>query len=133
MLKEITFKFISAVALGFLLSFNAYAGDIVVIANMSVNLAADEVREVFLGDKQFAGKIKLTPVDNAALQDDFISQRLKISDAKYTTLWTKKAFRDGLTPPALKSGDAEVIEYVKRTKGAVGYVSSSPSGVNIVK
>jgi ABC-type phosphate transport system substrate-binding protein len=56
-----------------------------------------------------------------------------MNSAKYAGIWTKKAFRDGLTAPAMKSGDAEVIEFVKRTPGAVGYVSSSPSGVNIVK
>ena len=132
-MKNTVLKFISATALSFLLSNNASAGDFVVIANSGVSLSAGDVRDVFLGEKQFAGSTKLTPIDNAALQDDFVSKLLKISDSKYTSLWTKKAFRDGLTPPALKSGDAEVIEYVKRTKGAVGYVSSSPSGVNIIK
>ena len=126
-MKAIIFRLVSAAALALLVSHSAYAGDLVVIANTGVSLSASDVRDVFLGEKQFAGSTKLTPIDNAALQDDFVS------DSKYTSLWTKKAFRDGLTPPALKSGDAEVIEYVKRTKGAVGYVSSSPSGVNIIK
>lgn len=131
-MKTSILKFISVVGL-VLFAQAAQAGDVVVIANTSVSLSASEVRDVFLGDKQFAGSTKLIPIDNAAVQEGFLSKVLQISSAKYASTWTKKAFRDGLTAPAIKSSDAEVIEYVKRTKGAVGYVSSNPSGVNIIK
>ena len=53
--------------------------------------------------------------------------------AKYAATWTKKAFRDGLVQPPLKSGDSEVVDFVRRTPGAVGYVGTSPSGVNVVQ
>jgi ABC-type phosphate transport system substrate-binding protein len=131
-MKKIALNFASVIALT-LLAQTAQASDVVVIANTGVSLSANEVRDVFLGDKQFAGSTKLTPVDNSAAQENFLSKVLQISSAKYASTWTKKAFRDGLTAPATKSSDAEVIEFVKRTKGAVGYVSSSPSGVNIIK
>jgi hypothetical protein len=58
---------------------------------------------------------------------------MDMSRNKYSSAWTKKSFRDGLTPPAMKSGDAEVIDFVKRNPGAVGYVSSAPSGVNVAR
>ena len=58
---------------------------------------------------------------------------MKMDAAKYNNIWTKKSFRDGLTPPAVKSSDIEVSEYVKRTPGAVGYVTSTPSGVTIIQ
>jgi ABC-type phosphate transport system substrate-binding protein len=58
---------------------------------------------------------------------------MQMDAAKYNNIWTKKSFRDGLTPPAVKSGDAEVTEFVKRTPGAVGYVSSTPAGVKIIQ
>jgi ABC-type phosphate transport system substrate-binding protein len=131
-MKTTMLKLISAATL-VLLTQTAYASDVVVIANAGVSLSVSEVRDVYLGDKQFAGSTKLTPVDNSAAQESFLSKVLQISSAKYASTWTKKAFRDGLTAPAVKSSDAEVIEFVKRTKGAVGYVSSSPSGVNIIK
>jgi ABC-type phosphate transport system substrate-binding protein len=133
MMKTTALKFISTVTLALLVFHNAYAGDVVIIANYGVNLSADDVRDIFLGEKQFAGSTKLTPVDNAILQESFLSKFLQISSAKYSSTWTKKAFRDGLIAPAIKSGDAEVIEFVKRTHGAIGYVSSAPAGVNIVK
>lgn len=131
-MKTITPKLISIAAL-ILFVQTAQASDVVVIANAGVSLSASEVRDVFLGDKQFSGNTKLIPVDNSAAQENFLSNVLQISSSKYTSTWMKKAFRDGLTAPAMKSSDAEVIEFVKRTKGAVGYVGSSPSGVNIVK
>jgi ABC-type phosphate transport system substrate-binding protein len=130
--KTIKFKTLAA-ALLILLSQSAWAGDLVIIANVGINLTVSDIRDVFLGEKQFAGSTKLSPVDNAALQDSFLSKLIQISSTKYAGIWTKKAFRDGLSAPAMKSGDAEVIEFVKRTPGAVGYVSINPSGVNIIK
>jgi ABC-type phosphate transport system substrate-binding protein len=58
---------------------------------------------------------------------------MKMDNVKYSHVWTKKLFRDGLAQPALKSGDAEVIAYVKRTPGAIGYVSSTPAGVKVIR
>jgi hypothetical protein len=110
----------------------ALAGDIYVIANGSVKLAADEVREVFVGDKQTAGGTKLIPIDNAAAQKEFLDKVVKVDAAKYASIWVKKGFRDGLNPPAVKSGDAEVISYVKATPGALGYVTSAPAGVTVL-
>ena len=132
-MKANLLKFFSTAALSLLVSLAAYAADVIVIANPGVNLSAGDVRDIFLGEKQFAGSTRLSPVDNAALQESFLSKLIQMTSAKYTGIWTKKAFRDGLTAPAMKSGDAEVIEYVKRTPGAVGYVANAPAGVNIVK
>jgi hypothetical protein len=102
------------------------------IANASVTLTADEFKEVFLGDKQLAGGAKLVPVDNAAAQADFLSKVMQSDGTKYAARWTKKSFREGLTAPAVKGSDAEVIAFVKSTPGAVGYVSGTSSGVKVI-
>lgn len=109
------------------------AADVYVVAHSSVQISGSDVREVFLGDKQFAGPIKLVPVDNGPQQEQFLSRALRIDGNKYNSTWTKKSFREGLNPPAVKSGDAEVIEFVKRTPGAIGYVGSPPTGVLVVQ
>lgn len=109
----------------------AYA-DLFVISNTSTTISAAEIKDVFTGDKQFAGSTKLIAVDNAPAQDNFLSHALKMDTARYNTIWTKKSFREGLNPPSVKAGDAEVLDFVRKTPGAVGYVSSQPSGVNIV-
>jgi len=132
MMKSATFRFCSAAMLALLVSQGANAGDVIVISNPGITISADEVKDIYLGEKQFAGSTRLVPVDNAAVQSDFLSRFMQMNAAKYNGAWNKKTFRDGLAPPAVKPSDAEVIEYVKRTPGAVGYVGG-PGGVNVVK
>jgi ABC-type phosphate transport system substrate-binding protein len=108
--------------------------DPVVIANSGLQLQASDIKDVFSGTKQFAGAVKLVPVDNAQTQSSFLADVLKVTPTKYKQVWAKKAFQEGLTPPDVKSTDAEVLDYVKRTPGAIGYVSAEPKGgVNGVK
>jgi hypothetical protein len=109
----------------------AYA-DIFVISNSGTQIASSEIKEVFTGDKQFAGPTKLIPVDNGPAQEAFLSSVLRMETARYNTIWTKKSFREGLVPPTVKSGDNEVADFVRRTPGAVGYVTNQPSGVNVI-
>lgn len=115
-----------------LLSGLAHA-DLFVISNSATQIAAGDIKEVFTGEKQFAGSTKLAPVDNGAAQEVFLSTALKMEAARYNTIWTKKSFREGLTPPPVKSGDSDVLDFVRKTPGAVGYVKSQPSGVTIIQ
>jgi ABC-type phosphate transport system substrate-binding protein len=125
---------IALVAMGsFLLTIPALAGDIYVITNNATALASDEIREIFIGDKQIVGGVKVVPIENAALQKEFLEKVIKMDGAKYSNVWTKKGFREGLNPPAMKSGDAEVTAVVKSMPGAIGYVSSLPSGVKLIQ
>ena len=110
----------------------ARAGDLYVISNSGATVSLADVREIFLGEKQFLGSLKLIPVDNSAAQEQFLAKVMKMESAKYTSSWTKKSFRDGVSPPPVKGSDAETIEFVKQTAGAVGYVGTSPAGVNVV-
>ena len=126
-------RIFSAATLAMGLAQSAIAGEIVVISHPETVLTAGEARDAFLGEKQFAGSTKLIVIDNASSQNAFLSKFMEMDATKYNNIWTKKSFRDGLTPPAVKSGDAEVTEFVKHTPGAVGYVSGSPAGVNIIK
>lgn len=125
-------RFIGAACLG-LACASCWAGDIFVIAHPSVTLSADEVREVFLGDKQFAGSVKLVPVENASLQADFLAKVLKVDASRYATVWSKKGFRDGLTPPPVRGTDADVISSVKANPGTVGYVSKATPDVKVIQ
>jgi hypothetical protein len=111
----------------------ARAADLYVIANAGTAISASDVRDIFLGEKQFVGNVKLVPVDNAAAQDQFLAKVMKMEAAKYTSSWTKKSFRDGVSAPPVKGSDAETIEFVRQTPGAVGYVKSAPKdGIKVV-
>jgi hypothetical protein len=104
----------------------AQAADLYVICNSGVTFSPADVRDVFMGEKQFAGPVKLLPADNAAVQGTFLSKVLKMEAGKYSVAWTKKSFRDGANPPPVKGSDAEALEYVKRTPGACSYVATQP-------
>jgi ABC-type phosphate transport system substrate-binding protein len=107
--------------------------DLFAISNPGTQISGAEIKDVFTGEKQVAGSTKLIPVDNGAVQEAFLSTALKMDSARYKTIWTKKSFREGMNAPAVKSGDTEVLDFVRKTPGAVGYVGSQPSGVNIIQ
>lgn len=109
----------------------ALGGDVFVVTRADIRLSIDDVRDVFLGEKEFVGTVRLVPIDNQAVQAEFAAKALSMSAQRYTQLWVKKAFRDALTPPVVIAGDAEVIEFVKRTRGAIGYVQSAPRDKDI--
>jgi hypothetical protein len=108
------------------------AAEVYVIANGVVGLSPEEVKEIFLGEAQFSGSLKLQPVDNAGAQAEFLASVLKMNGTRYAAAWTKRAFREGLNAPPLKATDAEVLLFVKSTPGAIGYVTSAPPGVHVI-
>jgi len=108
--------------------------DVYVIANPTATVSAGDIKDIFLGEKQLSGATKLAPVDNSAAQTEFLAKVMQLDSVKYDSLWTKKSFRDGVNPPALKASDADVINAVKASPGGVGYVTSAPPpGVTVVK
>lgn len=109
----------------------AYGGEIYVIANPTISLTSKDIREIYIGEMEFSGDVRLLPVDNKAARSEFVVKVLVMNPERYETLWAKKAFRDALAPPAVKATEAEVLEFVRRTRGAVGYVSSAPRGNDV--
>ena len=110
----------------------ARGADIYVISHSGVTVTPADVRDVFLGDKQMAGGTRLVPVDNSAVQAAFLEKVVRMDAGKYSTSWTKKSFRDGLQPPAVRPGDAATVDFVRQTPGAVGYVGAAPTGVTVI-
>ena len=111
----------------------ARADDLYVVCSPGVTLDAADVKNVFLGEKGFAGAVKLAPADNSAQQAAFLGRVLKLDASKYAGIWTKKSFRDGANPPPVKASDAEALAYVKQTPGGCSYVGAAPpAGVTVV-
>jgi len=114
------------------LVFQAGARAAEVIAHSSVSLDAEEIRELFLGEKQFVGPLKLVPIDNSAIHHEFLAKILQTDARTYAARWTKKSFREGLVAPDVKGSDAEVTAFVRATPGAVGYISGTATGVKVL-
>jgi len=114
-----------------LLSANALAGNVRIIANPSVRaeaISASEVKSVFLEERNsLRDGTHVEPVlskggpAHAAFLRDYLGQNDDILQNYYRTLlFTGK----GSMPKVLHS-DEEVVAYVARTRGAIGYVSST--------
>lgn len=108
------------------MSSRAAAGDLYFACHTGVPLTAADIRDVFLGEKQFVNTIRLVPVDNVAVQATFLERVLKMNAVKYATTWVKKSFRDGINAPAALANDAAVLEFIIRTPGGCGYLGAKP-------
>jgi hypothetical protein len=104
----------------------AHADELYIICNVQPSITAADVRDLFVGEKQFAGAVKLVPIDNSAAQALFLDRILKMTAAKYSVTWIKKSFRDGINPPVVAGSDAEAVATVRRTPGACSYVTTRP-------
>jgi len=111
----------------------AIADDLYLACHADVSLATADVRDVYLGEKQFLNSIRLVPVDNMAAQPAFLEKVLKMDGSKYDTIWAKKSFRDGLNAPTVMANDAAVLAFIKRTPGGCGYFTvEPPAGVTVI-
>ena len=107
----------------------ARAGE--VVAHPSVLLKISDIRDVYLGEKQLSGDIRLVPVDNSATQEVFLAAVLQTNARNYAARWRRKAFRDGISPPPVKGSDAEVMSFVRSTPGAIGYIAGT-AGAGVI-
>src|SRR5260370_16271338 len=121
-----------AAGLTFVASVNALAADVKVIANSSVKadtISAAELKRVFLEEKISLDGTHVEP----ALEKDgpvhaaFLQEYLGLTEDDLRAYYSTLVFTGrGFMPKALGS-DAEVVSYVARTRGAIGYVSRATS------
>ncbi|MFQ5560721.1 MAG: phosphate ABC transporter substrate-binding protein [Nitrospinota bacterium] len=120
---------------GLLLSTGATYAELVIIGNQDLkidSLTKKQLKQVFLGRTSTVGMEKIELVDCSALQDQFLSKYLGKSLKSYNKIWIKKIFAEGATPPVNLKDVNEVIDYVRSTKNAIGYVDSAPADVKVL-
>jgi hypothetical protein len=118
---------------------NARAADFKVIANPSVSassISAGDIKDVFLLDKDSLGGSHVEPVltKSGPAHDAFLKEYLGKSDTALQAFYRSLVFTGKASMPKMLGSDAEVLAYVAKTKGAVGYVSSGASteGVKVL-
>jgi hypothetical protein len=108
----------------------ASAADLKLIANASVgasSVSADELKGVFLITKtSLSDGSHVEPVllKSGATHEAFVKQYLGKSDSALQTYYRSLVFTGKGSMPKELGTDAEVVAYVTKTKGAIGYVSS---------
>jgi ABC-type phosphate transport system substrate-binding protein len=116
------------------------ADEFVVIVHPSVagaNVRRADLASVFLRKATRWGNASVAvPVDQSgtsAVRKAFSDSVLGMPAGTAVQYWQKQMFAaNPLRPPAVKGSDAEVIAFVEKTDGAVGYVSKAaalPAGV----
>src|ERR1700733_370730 len=112
---------------------NAYAGEIKVIANSTLKadtISIDELKRIFLQEnRSLEDGTHVEPVlekDGSAHQA-FLQQYLGRTDDDLQTFYRILVFTGRGSIPKELGSDAEVVAYVSRTRGAIGYVSAEAS------
>jgi ABC-type phosphate transport system substrate-binding protein len=113
------------------------AGGIVVIANTNVvNVDATTLQKIYTGRVVELNGVPVTAVNagNSTVRARFLQSYMNEDENTYVAYWIKRKYAGlGIQPRELASGSA-VINYVKATPGAIGYVDESElePGVNVL-
>jgi ABC-type phosphate transport system substrate-binding protein len=113
---------------------------IVNAANPTSTVKRDVVAQFFMNRKvAWAHGPAGDPVDQSMtspVRDAFSREILGMQLPAVQNYWRKRMFETREFPPLVKGDDAEVIGYVAKSPGAVGYISAStelPAGVKALK
>ena len=122
---------------GFLTLSSAMAGDLKVIANSSVgtsSVSSDELKGVFLATKtSLSDGSHVEPVllKAGATHEAFLKEYVGKSDAAFETYYRSLVFTGKASMPKSLASDADMVAYVAKTKGAIGYVSSAAATAGV--
>jgi ABC-type phosphate transport system substrate-binding protein len=92
------------------------------------HISRTEVKEIYLGEIRFLEGMRITPVHlpEGPIKDSFLSSVIGRTSKAYKLHWTKKVFQEGLSIPPVKVDPGEIIEWVGKEPGAIGY---APKGL----
>jgi hypothetical protein len=122
--------FLVVSVLGMFATVALQAADIKVIANPSVgasSVSTEELKGVFLATKtSLSDGSHVEPVleKGGPTHEAFVKEYLGKTDAALQTYYRGLVFTGKASMPKTVASDAEVVAYVAKTKGAVGYVSA---------
>lgn len=111
-------------------SLHLRAEEIKIIANSNVqtkSISAEELKSVFLETKDsLSDGTHVQPViaKGGAAHEAFLKEYLGKSDAALQMYFRSLVFTGKAMMPKVAASDAEIVAYVAKTKGAIGYVSS---------
>ncbi len=118
---------------------NSQAGDVKLVANPSVRIdtiSTAEVKLVFLEEKISLEGSHVEPVleKDGPVHEAFLQEYLCKSEDDLQDYYRALVFTGRGAMPKTLGSDAEVVAYVARTRGAIGYVGSAASveGVKVL-
>jgi hypothetical protein len=118
------------------LAATAFAGDVKIIVNSSVtaeSISASELKSIFLATSTSLDGSHVEPVleKGGAAHEAFVKEYLGKTDSALQNYYRSLVFTGKGSMPKVLTGDADVIAYVTKTKGAIGYISSRASTTGV--
>lgn len=107
-------------------------------ANPVTQLTKKQISNYFLKKyRKWPNKNNVIPVDlssKSSIRAAFSKDIHKKSTAQVRAFWQQSIFAGKSTPPRELADDSAVISYVKKYKGAIGYVSlkANTNGVKVI-
>ena len=111
--------------------------DIVIIAHQNVpetTVTKKDLQEMFLGKRvQWKDNTTIHPVTvkEVELHKAFLKQYVNKSFAKWNAHWKRMVFTGNGTPPKQFATQQELLEYVAKTAGAIGYIDAETPVKNV--
>jgi ABC-type phosphate transport system substrate-binding protein len=124
---------------GFGLQAAAANNDLVIIANPGINDNSIEKRDlqrIYLGKQtQWQDNTSIVPVmlKSGPLRDEFIEGYVDRSVQRFVTYWRQMVFTGKGVPPKSFASESDLVDFVARTPGSVGYVSSAANLSSVKK
>lgn len=122
----------------FLLCSLVLHAETVVIGHANVpKLDVDTVQKMFTGRVVVVQGVAVIPVHaprGSRTRSDFLDKYLQQNEEKYQAYWTVRQFVGKGRQPRTLNSVAAVIDFVRNTKGAVGYVDANdlPPDINVL-
>ena len=131
------------VAVGFLtLCVEVQAKELAIIANKAYpahGISLEMLKEIYLGNKTVEQSVRILPVDqeDPAIKKRFVEEILGGTVQRFDAYWFMKKFKDGVVPPIVRESSPDVILFLEREVGAIGYVwgdeVQGKSGIKVLR
>ena len=113
------------------------ASGVVVIGDARLaRLDAPTLEKIYLGKVVEVGGIPVTAVNatSGSVRSRFLLKYVRKDDDSYTGYWNVRRHSGLGAPPRELPSSAEVINFVRSTPGAIGYIDEAevPAGVNVL-
>jgi len=118
-------------ALSFIPEAGAGDQEILIIVNKETSiktLGLNTLMDIYTNNKtkwDNGEKIYVSMLKKGPIHETFSNQMIGMEPKKLIGIWKKVIFTGLGTPPKVLTTEAEMIQYVASTKGAIGYISTS--------
>lgn len=105
--------------------------EVIVIVNKEApasSLDKASLSDMYLGKKTLWDKntkVALSVLKGGAIHDQFVEKFVGKTAAQFQSYWNKLLFTGAGTPPTAFKTEKELVDFVARTKGAIGYIDSA--------